>query len=437
MQRALHGGLFAFLTLILFLQLPCRAQTPAPATATLIEIHADGMKSLADTQVVAISKLLPGTQVARPDLQAAADQLVQSGLFAKVNYNFQTRPDGLVVTFHVEESPRLAVYFDNIPWFSDAELSDAIRKTLPFFDGTLPAAGNVVDQTSDALKEFLTAHGLSVAVEHQPQPNPLGSGSVQAFQIDGAALHIASVEFGDPALSSSREIKQQLSEILGKPYSRLTIELFLSESVRPLYIQKGFLRATLGPPQVRLLGNPNQKLPDQIPVFVPVVPGQLYHWKSVQWSGNTILSTFTLSGTLGLNSGDLADGLAIEAGWDRVREEYGHRGNLEAQVEPQPSYDDQAHTISYSVRIQEGPQFRFAGLVLTGISANGERRLRETFPIAQGELFDKTKFEDYLTALQSHASRIFGDLPIHYETVSHWLRTDPAKSTVEVLLDFQ
>src|SRR5271168_2411307 len=125
MQRALRG-LFAFLPLSLFLQFPCRAQTPAPPAATLVEIHADGMKSLAEAHVVAISKLVPGTQVARPDLQAAADQLVQSGLFAKVSYNFQTRTDGVVVTFHVEESPRVPVYFDNIPWFSDAELAAAI-----------------------------------------------------------------------------------------------------------------------------------------------------------------------------------------------------------------------------------------------------------------------------------------------------------------------
>ena len=204
-----------------------------------------------------------------------------------------------------------------------------------------------------------------------------------------------------------------------------------------MYLRQGFLRAKLGPPEVRLTGNPNQKLPEQIPVYVPIVPGPLYHWKSGQWSGNSALSTFTLSGALGLKAGDVADGMAIEAGWDRAREEYGHRGYLEAQVDPQPSYDDQAHTVSYTVKIQEGAQYRFGEMVLTGISLNGERRLRETWPIPPGEIFDKTKFEEYLTTLQSHPSLIFGDLPIHYDTVGHWLRTDAAKGTVDVLLDFK
>jgi outer membrane protein insertion porin family len=438
MQRAFRASVFAFLfTLLPILQLPCCAQSPAEPTATLREVHADGMKSLAEAQVVALSKLVPGTQVGRADLKTAADDLVRSGMFAKVTYNFQTRTDGVTVTYHVQESPRLPLYFDNIPWFSDAELGDAIRKTFPFFDGTLPAAGSVVDQTAAAVNDFLSAHGLRVAIEHQAQPNPLGDGDVQSFQISGASLRIAKLEFSDPSLSSSRAVQQHLSEIVGKPYSRLAIELFLTESVRPTYLQKGLLRVKLGPPEVRLTGNPNQKLPDEIPVYVPVLPGPTYHWKSAQWAGNKTLSTFTLSGALGLNAGDVADGMAIEAGWDRVREEYSHLGYLEAQVEPQPSYEDQTHTISYAVNVQEGVQYRLGEIVLTGISPTGEHRIRETFPVPRGEIFDKTKFEDYLTTLQAYPSRVFNDLPIHYDSVGHWLRTDASKGTVDVLLDFK
>jgi len=53
-----------------------------------------------------------------------AGQAVQTGLFAKVSYNFQRSP-GILVTYHVEESPRIPAYFDNIPWFSDSALGDA------------------------------------------------------------------------------------------------------------------------------------------------------------------------------------------------------------------------------------------------------------------------------------------------------------------------
>lgn len=411
---------------------------PGPvATAQLREIHVDGLKSLPEPQASALTGLQTGTQVAKDDLQAAADKLVQSGLFAKVRYNFQSRTDGLLVTFHVEEAPRVPVYFDNLPWFADSELNDAIRTKLPFYSGALPEAGAVVDLAAEAVGQFLVTHGLQAAVEHQVTANPVGDGSVQLFRINAEALHIAGVEFSDPALNSSPTVRQQLPELLGKPYSRMSIDMFLTEQIRPLFLQKGLLRAKLGPPEVRLTGNPNKKLPEQIPVFVPVTPGAVYHWKGVEWNGNNLLSTITLTNSVGLKSGDIADGMAIEGGWDRVREEYGRRGYMQAKVDPAAAYDDAAHTVTYSVRVDEGKPFRFGSMTITGLSMNAERHLREAWPIPQGQLFDKVRFEEFLTKLQAHSPDIFKDLPIHYDEVGHWLQTDEAKGTVDVLLDFK
>src|SRR5713226_5995523 len=427
-------------TVLLFLVpvgFPASAQTPDAASSPLREIHAVGEKLLTEAQVVAITGLTPGAQIGKNDLQSAADKLVQSGLFAKVSYNFQTKVAGVFVTYHVEESPRIPVYFDNFPWFTDSVLGDAIRAKFPFYDGTLPEAGAAVDQAADAVKELLASRGVQGSVEHIVIANPTGEGNVQEIRVEGAAVQIAKLEFSDPALSASKAVQQHLSEILGKPYSRMTIDLFLSEAIKPVYLQQGFLRAKLGPPDVRLTGDPNQKLPSQIPVYVPVAPGAVYRWKEIHWAGNTLVSEFTLNSLLGVKHGDIADGMQIEAGWDRVREEYAHRGYLEAKLDPAPSYDDQAHTVSYAVSIQEGPQYRFGKMILTGISPAAERKLNAAWPIAAGEIFDKAKFEEILAKLQTHQEQVFGELPVHYENVGHWLQTDAGKGTVDVLLDFK
>jgi outer membrane protein assembly factor BamA len=427
-----------FFSIFLLSAFPCSAQSPEPAaTAPLREIRAEGEKLLTEPQVISITGLVPGAQIGKNDLQTAADKLVQSGLFTKVSYNFQTKLTGVLVTYHVEESPRIPVYFDNLPWFSDAALGDAIRAKFPLFDGTLPEAGAAVDQAVDAVKELLTSRGVQGSLEHAVIANPNGEGNVQQIHIEGAALQIAKLEFGDPSLTNSKAVRQHLSDILGKPYSRMTIDLFLSEAIKPIYLQQGFLRAKLGPPEVRLTGDPNQKLPSQIPVYVPVAPGEIYRWKEIHWSGNRLVSEFTLNGLLGIKQGNIADGMQIEAGWDRVREEYGHRGYLEAKVDTVPAYDDQSRTVSYSVSIQEGPQFHFGKMVLTGISPAAERKLHGAWPFAAGEIFDKAKFEDLLAKLQSHQEQVFGELPVHYDNVGHWLQTDASKAIVDVLLDFK
>jgi outer membrane protein assembly factor BamA len=416
-----------------------QAQT-APAaggTATLREIRSDGLKSLTEAQVASLSGLQSGAQAGRDELQAAADKLLETGLFAKVKYNFQTRVDGLVVTFHVEEAQRSAAYFDNLPWFTDGELNDAIRSKIPFYDGTLPNAGSVVDQAADAVGAFVAAHGLQAAIEHQVLAHPNGDGTIQQFHIEGASLKISQLEFSEASLNSSKTIQQTLAELKGKPYSRLAIDLFLTEQVRPIYQKEGYLRAKLGPPEVRLTGNPNQKLPEQIPVFVPIAPGSVYRWKGVQWSGNSILSSITLTGDLGMTAGEVADGMALEAGLDRVREEYGHIGYLDAKIDPVATFDDQTHTLAYAMRIDEGKSYRFGALVITGLSVAAEKRLREAWSIPQNELFDKNIFEEFLTKLESRPGEIFRELPVHYDNVGHWLRPDASTGTIDVLLDFK
>ncbi|HTT33422.1 MAG TPA: POTRA domain-containing protein [Methylomirabilota bacterium] len=429
-------GLLSLSFLIFAAPIAVSAQSPDNQTAALREVHADGQKVLSEDQVVTLTGLVIGAQVGRADLQAAADKLSQSGLFAKVNYDFQTRT-GVIVNYHVEEAPRIPAYFDNIPWFADSELADAIRKKLPFFDGTLPDGGTVVDQAADAIKELIALHGLQVSLEHLVIASPSGEGNVQQFHVEGAGLQIASLEFGDSSLSASKFVQQHLPEIIGKPYSKMTIDTFLTEAIRPVYLQQGYLHAKLGPPEIRLTGKPAQKLPQQIPVYVPITPGAIYHWKEARWTGNVILSEFTLNGLVALKPGDIANGMQIEAGWDRIREEFGRHGYLDAKLDPVASFDETAHTISYAVTIQEGIQYRFGKMILTGLSPAGERKLHAAWPIASGDVFDKTKYEEVLTKLQLHQAQIFGELPLHYETVGHWLQTDPDKATVDVLLDFK
>jgi outer membrane protein assembly factor BamA len=424
------------LLLLLFVSLAPNSY-PQTATGTLKAIHADGMKTFSEEQIASLSGLQIGSQVGRSDLQDAANLLLRSGLFAKADYKFDTHNNDVSLTFHIVENPRLVVAYDNFPWFDDSELTDAIRKDLPFYDGTLPEGGTVVELAGNSLASFLTSHGLKAEIQHTVLANPLIDASEQQFTVVGVPQTISSIDFSDSNLVKNPAVQQHLSELRGKPYSRLTIDVFLAESIRPIYLEIGYLRGKLGPAQVRLSGNPNNKFPDAIPVYVPCTPGPIYHWKEADWQGNSTLSSETLKKTMKLNPGEVANGMTIEGGWDRIREEYGHLGFLEAKVEPVAKYDDQAHTVSYTVAITEGKQYHYHDMTITGMSNSGERMVRDAWPIKPDQVMDKTEFERFILQLESHRDAIFKDLPVHYENVGHWLQTDPDKGTVDVLLDFK
>jgi outer membrane protein insertion porin family len=432
MRSRLH--VLLVVALLPFLAAPeVRAQT-----AALKEVHVEGLKHLTEAQVIYLSGLKTGSQVGRSDLQEAADALVRTGLFAKVTYKFDTKMEGVYLTFQTEENPLLLVSYDNFPWYDDSEIDAAIQKLLPFYDRHLPEAGEVVERAADALKQLIAAREPHADVTHQVVLSPLADGSEQQFSVVGLVPKIASVQFSDATLAEDPAVRTHLGEILNHPYSRLNIDLFLAEEIRPIYQQKGYLQAKIGPPEVRLTGDPNtQKLTDQIPVYVPCAPGAIYKWKGVDWKGNAAISTITLTNLLGMKAGEVANGQAIFGSWDRVREEYGERGYLEVKVTPTPVYDDVAHTVSYDVEVNEGIQYKYGSMTISGMSLSGEKMIHDAWTAKPGDVFNKKMFEDFLIQLESHKEKIFRDLPVHYDTVGHYLQTDPAKGTVEVLLDFK
>src|SRR5260221_12739391 len=163
-------------------------------TSTLREVRVEGAKHLTEPQIVSLTGLAPGSQVGRKELQDAADALVRTGLFAKVNFKYDRHNDSLAVTFHIEDSPRLPVSYDNFPWYSDSELDEALRKELPFYDGHLPEAGQVVERASAVLKAFVSAMVPNGEITHQVVLSPLSDGSEEQFTVQGPVPKIAELE---------------------------------------------------------------------------------------------------------------------------------------------------------------------------------------------------------------------------------------------------
>ncbi len=152
-------ALYILVLAIALISAPHRALAQAPpASSVIAEIHQTGSTHYHDAQVAAASGLKPGDAVTREQLQAAADRLAQIGIFSQVNYRFTTRGDKgdkIVLEFQLADAPVVPVTFDNFPWFSDEELSAAIREVVPFFDGTAPPDGLLLDTIAAAISTLL------------------------------------------------------------------------------------------------------------------------------------------------------------------------------------------------------------------------------------------------------------------------------------------
>ena len=115
---------------------------------------------------------------------------------------------------------------------------------------------------------------------------------------------------------------------------------------------------------------------------------------------------------------------------------YTRRGYLDVAVNPVPQFDEAAKRVTYAVIITEGPQYRMGKLILTGLSMDGERRIRTAWKIP---IRARCLTRASLTNLSFHGNRArhLRGSPYRYEKIGRLLQPDPKAGTVDVLFDFQ
>jgi len=413
-----------------------RPPSPAPPadSAKVVSVVVSGSKKFTSGDIAHLSGIEPGNFVTREDIQAGADRLGGLGWFNNVQYKFNTTRQGVELEFTVEDAPTVPVTFDNFPWFTDQELTQAIRGEAGLFDGTAPEGGDALDKMKGALQKLVTTRGIRGEVEATLLAAPGVSGMVQQFHLNGPLIRLGAVEFSDAQLPTEKHITDRLSDVVGKPYSRFTLDLFAYEYVRPIYLSMGYLRAHFGALQTRFAGDPKRPSPDTVVARITVETGPVYKWGGATWSGNAAFDDASLNKMIGLAAGDPADGNKIEAAWIRLETEYGKRGYIEAKIERQPEFDDAAAKVLYRIAIAEGIQYRVGQMVITGLSLAGERQLFASWALPRGEVFNKQYYEDFVA---TGARKIFENSAVHFETIGHLLRPNPETKLVDILLDFQ
>src|SRR5258707_4065117 len=129
----------------------CLAQKPV----RLVKIEVVGNKHVTQEQVIVTSQLQIGQPIDTSMADAAAEKLMQSGLFKTLSYRLRTTEDQATVIFEVVEAAKnLPVVFENFVWFADEEIARAIRQDGHFFDGTAPqgcTTTNKIDRKSTRL----------------------------------------------------------------------------------------------------------------------------------------------------------------------------------------------------------------------------------------------------------------------------------------------
>jgi hypothetical protein len=129
----------------------------SPALAqqyTIKKIIFNGTVPYSQAALVAASGLKPGDTIAKSDLAAASQRLVDTGALSDLSSSLDGEYKAVTVIFAikpVDPARLLTAGFENFVWYQPNELAADLQKRVPLFNGTVPEAGNLQDAVSAAL----------------------------------------------------------------------------------------------------------------------------------------------------------------------------------------------------------------------------------------------------------------------------------------------
>lgn len=411
-------------------------QVAGQQSSRLEKIEVVGLKRMTADQVIALSGLQIGQAVDANVLDATANKLLQSGMFRRLGYRVRSTRNGATVIFDVEESAiALPVVFENFVWFSDDEIVAAIRRDVPFFNGTAPATGDTTDKIAAALQRLLASRNINAHVEYLPYVSQ--DKQELLFTVRGARIPICTLHFPGASAVPQSELIKAASEILNTEYSKKDIATFAPIKLIPLYRHLGYLRAEFQTATVTMENS--AACAGGVSVTIPVEEGVAYTWSGSEWNGNDKLTVDDLAAALGMNPGEVADGLKIEKGLKEVRRAYARRGYLNAQIKESIEFAEGAPRVRYIFNVTEGPRYFMGNLIVNGLAPADAEALKSKWTLNSNSVFDESYVDQFReTVLREFVMGLMQrNRGASRAKVEVQTRPDAQKLTVDVVINFK
>ena len=400
----------------------------------LARVEFTGLRRLSAARVLAMTGLRENTMVTQRDVETASARLLDSGLFLSVSHRYRMARYSLVVTFVLEEATwGTPIVFDNFTGYSDEELTRAIARRVPFFDGHAPESPTVLNRIATAARDFVRQAAPGATVDYVLVSESKGVRGHYRFslRVPGRSTPICGLELEGFTDDQLTEARQKSASLVGSEYSHDMVEQQALRNLLPIWRREGRYLARVAALAVNRTG-PGDSCGDGVKVGIKVDPGRYYIWKSFEWPGTAVMTSEELRRAVGVEAGEPADEDLLDERLAAVAEQYHRRGYLAAQVNSVKQVDEARGTVTCQVAVFEGPRFRFRNLELVGIEADIAARIRQRWSLNPGAFYDGYYAREFLKQVrEAERSALAGRTVI---TIRE--RPDGATGTVDVVLEF-
>ena len=364
-----------------------RGQTQDTRSYRLAAVQVTGASRYSRDDVARLSGLEAGQPVTVPLVASAAERLAATGLFKALNYRYVTVGDRMTAVFEIVEAEwTVPVIFDNFVWFKDDEIVDAVKRDVPSFDGTLPAAEGAPDLVLRSLQTLLDTRKISGRATFAPGTDLKEKKLRYLFKVENPAPTLCALAFTGASALPERELLDASRSAIGGEYSRSYLTGMSAGTLLDVFLRRGYWRASFAPPLIAL-DSPGCV---GISAALGVSEGSVYSFSQSAWMGNRVLDSAALDALLAMKSGEVADSYKIEAGLVQIRRAYAKKGYLMATTSREPRLDDTSKRAEFEMKVEDGPLFLMGSLAFAGLAEPDVNRLRKTWKLPSGAPYDAT-----------------------------------------------
>ena len=368
------------------------------AAYRLIALKVTGTACYTDKEILAASGLQMGQNAADGDFKEAVRRLGDSGLFTEVAYSYSSSSAGTRLELQLADTDKrklVPAHFENFVWFTDDELRTALQSRVSLFKQLLPVAGNLPDRVSEALQAILTEKQFPGRVDFLRNAEE-SSGTLSAidYRVEEISIRIRGVEFPGASPEQTALLTAAAHRLTGAEYGRSSLAAVAKFDLLPVYLQLGYLKAAFGPSDARVVPQPSPAADAQGPAelqvdaIVPVTPGKIYSTSSVDWNGNSAITTREIAPLLHLPPGQPADAVRLLRDIENVSKLYRSRGYMTVRIKPDAQFHDEKSTVHYDLNVVEGDLYRMGELEILGLDTQAKARMLAAWTLREGQPYN-------------------------------------------------
>ena len=330
-------------------------QKPDFFSQPLADVVVEGNITIPAAAIKQHIEILPGRKITPDDIREDVRSLFSTRWFVDVETRFRQSPVGPVLVYKVVERPVLR----SVEFHGNQKVK---TKQLQAITGLKPGSPYDISANRESVRR-IKAHYKEKGyyfVEVKLLKGDSADERDVVFEVDeGPKVIVSKVRFEGNDFFSGQLLKTKLQtntailglSFLGGKYDPITIPNDIA-ALKDYYNSLGFFDVTIEP------STTFSEDRSRVVITYTIAEGERYRVRNITTAGNRLFTNDELMGDFELASGEFFNGKTLSKSLNEIRDEYGQRGYLFAQVNAEPHFLDTPGEVDLLLQIKEDRPYR-------------------------------------------------------------------------------